>query len=522
MQRERAATRRHTQHLPMQHTQLQSSTQQLPPPTQKFSATQPIPIDLKRSAFLSGNELHHYLRLASLDDTQTNVQAERRAALKAQSQSRYAHWTNTIDAQRRQKKLDRLARLEAEEKKQQELDRQESDYREQQRRAILDRANRLLWQETDKVKQFHGGMLLASVLKEREAQIELKKKKQEMMRTIDQAFHEQSEAERLKAQRMNELEEEKRALNAQHAAALQRQQLREVRERQERERAEQVAEGERIKRVAAEAKREAQEEEAARKQQQWSYNQEYLRANDEQLILKQKRLEREEEELSKIARYATEKERILSERAAAANEIARAKAQRHEAMLSRQYEHLKKIKDEEAARVERQMAEMERKTEERIQADASRALAMREAIHASRQMQLQRKREEAMRNREQEQALAREWKKRNVEMEESEQQELLATKQANLRMAQTQRQQMIAKEERLRAEIEREHLEARMMEEARKREDAVFEAYATMQLQDLQRTGKSAIPLEVVLKNENLKTQRLGMATAMPGNFKFR
>ena len=56
--------------------------------------------------------------------------------------------------------------------------------------------------------------------------------------------------------------------------------------------------------------------------------------------------------------------------------------------------------------------------------------------------------------------------------------------------------------------------------EARAREEAVFDAYATQQLEDLQVKGKSTLPLQLVLHYEKMKQQR--PANYVQGNFKFR
>ncbi len=107
--------------------------------------------DVKQTVLVGGNELHHLYNLASLDDTQHNDAAMRRTAMHTQSQARYSQWSNTLEAQRNKKKQDRVMRLEAIEREQQGIDREEQAYQEAQRRVVLDRANRLLWQDTDKV-----------------------------------------------------------------------------------------------------------------------------------------------------------------------------------------------------------------------------------------------------------------------------------------------------------------------------------------------------------------------------------
>jgi hypothetical protein len=456
--------------------------------------------DPKQTVVVSGGELGHFMRLASLDDASHNEAALRRTAMHAQSQARYSKWSNTLEAQRMKKKQDRVLRLEAIERAQQAIDREEEAYQEAQRRVVLDRANRLLWQENDKVKQFHGGLLHAAVIKEREAQIELQARKRAQQQMIARTYHDLAEEDRLKALEMDRIEQEKRTEKARGAAKQQLQQLAEVRERQALERAEQVALGDRIKRQAADAVRESAAEEAKRHAQQQSYNQEYLRANAEQLALKQARAAHEAKEDGKIVAFAAEKERLLQLRREHEKSKFEIKQARFEKMLRRQYEHLSDIKERESQRLNAQVAEIEQRTEQRFQNDAQKAAQLREQTRVSRQAQLDRKARERARQAANDAALTREWEQRNAEMQEAEWEEERALRETALRLQATLREQMVVKEERARAEVNKEYDEARMMTEARAREDAVFHAYAEQTLKELEVKGKSTIPLQLRLK----------------------
>jgi hypothetical protein len=476
--------------------------------------------DMKQSVVLSGGELNHYYRLASLDDTAVNDAAARKAEMRDRSQARYRNWNNTLEAQRSRKKQDRMKKLEAIELAQQRIDAEESDYQEAQRRVVLDRANRLLWQGTDKVKNFHGGLLLASVLKEREAQLELKAAKEAQRKLVDATFHDQAEEDRLKALEMTKIEQEKRAEQNRAAAQQQLAQLREIRLRQSIERAEEVAEGDRIKRVAEEAVKEAVVEEQKRQEKIARYNQEYLRANDEQLALKAARIRSEANEDGKIAAFAAEKERMTNLRRKHEGIKFAAKQARFEKMLQRQFDHLSQIKDDEAKRTEAQVKEIEKRTDDRFAADAAKRAALKENIRVSRQSQLDRKAAEDARQRAHDDTMTHEWKKRNLEMQEQEWLEEKKTLENALRLQATLREQMITKEEKVRSEVEKEWEEARMMREARKREDAVFAAYSEQVFGDLQVRGKSTVPLQMTLHRERMKETRPG--NFVQGNFRFR
>ena len=156
------------------------------------------------------------------------------------------------------------------------------------------------------------------------------------------------------------------------------------------------------------------------------------------------------------------------------------------------------------------MKEIEKRTDDRIAADAAKAAQLKEATRLSRQAQLDRKEREQERPARADAALTAEWQARNREMEEAELNEARATHEQAMRLQATLRQQMIVKEERMRSEVNREYEEARLMQEARDREDAVFDAYARTQVAELESKGKSSIPLQLVLHNENKRVHDSG------------
>lgn len=62
---------------------------------------------------------------------------------------------------------------------------------EESRRQQIERANKMLFDEADKVKAFHRRLLMSDVMKEREAQIAYKAKVAVLQRAQDRAFCEE-------------------------------------------------------------------------------------------------------------------------------------------------------------------------------------------------------------------------------------------------------------------------------------------------------------------------------------------
>lgn len=72
-----------------------------------------------------------------------------------------------------------------------QLDRQEAELRAEQRRIQIERANKILFDETDRVKGFHSKMLLCDVMHENTQLQEVKRQIEVLKRAQEQAYVEQ-------------------------------------------------------------------------------------------------------------------------------------------------------------------------------------------------------------------------------------------------------------------------------------------------------------------------------------------
>lgn len=72
-----------------------------------------------------------------------------------------------------------------------QVDRDEAELRAEARRIQIERANKILFDETDRVKGFHSKLLLSDVMKENEGQVVQKKGMAVLRRAQEAAFVEQ-------------------------------------------------------------------------------------------------------------------------------------------------------------------------------------------------------------------------------------------------------------------------------------------------------------------------------------------
>merc|ERR1719145_364649 len=112
---------------------------------------------------------------ASVANLQQATDTRKRAMdLHLKSQARAKTWNNTLEGSRRKKAEEKRKKLELEELERQKIDAEEAKIQLDQRKATIDRANKLLYDESDRMKSFHSKMMMCDVLAEREAQVSLK------------------------------------------------------------------------------------------------------------------------------------------------------------------------------------------------------------------------------------------------------------------------------------------------------------------------------------------------------------
>ncbi|XP_060784831.1 cilia- and flagella- associated protein 210 [Neoarius graeffei] len=111
--------------------------------------------------------------------------ARQREAMHLRSKEVVKNWSNTIAGQRQKKLEAKKIREEIEEEERKQIDREEAKFQEQKRKEAIERAKTLQYYQIDRVKGFHSALLMTEVLKEREAQIALKKRKENASKDVD-------------------------------------------------------------------------------------------------------------------------------------------------------------------------------------------------------------------------------------------------------------------------------------------------------------------------------------------------
>uniref|UniRef100_A0A7S4KXL4 Trichohyalin-plectin-homology domain-containing protein n=3 Tax=Guillardia theta TaxID=55529 RepID=A0A7S4KXL4_GUITH len=370
-------------------------------------SAQPV-IPLGQTTVLTSDELDRIRKTLLHTDAKTqgqNLQSEDdrlRDKLRDMSRTRMEGWNNTLEARRRQKEAERMAKSEEYEQKRRIQDREEAEFQAAERKKCIQRATALLYENTERVKTFGSKLYLSDVMKERELQIEIKSKIKERKIAEEKLWHERT----IEAVKIGDEEEEKKkkeALDrALHAKQVQLDQLEDFRVRYVSQKLEERREGELIKqRVEAHILEEKQKEQERRKLEAERAKKTMLdnqRLREEKKISDQKA---QEEEERRIQYFADEKERKTRMREEREAEIMAQKQGIRQRMIDRQVAYLQSLRKNENERIAGQVREAEAKRDAELSAKNEKLRRELEEMRALNTAQLQKKAEQKRLDREQ-------------------------------------------------------------------------------------------------------------------------
>ncbi|XP_018540275.1 cilia- and flagella- associated protein 210 isoform X1 [Lates calcarifer] len=210
------------------------------------------PPDLHKVTVLSKAEwlrIQDELNGVNKDKERMREAANQREALHLQSKEVVKLWSNTIAGQRQKKLEAKRIREQIEEEKKKLIDKEEAKYQEQKRKEAIEKAKTQLYYQSDRVKGLHRALLLTEVLKEREAQIELKQRIKSATKDVDKVFMDVAKARDDEALRLEQEKVLQRRLERQAVAEDLKNQIKEIELLRERQKAENKKDGEEIQRL---------------------------------------------------------------------------------------------------------------------------------------------------------------------------------------------------------------------------------------------------------------------------------
>ncbi|KAG1654272.1 hypothetical protein FOA52_007942 [Chlamydomonas sp. UWO 241] len=449
------------------------------------------------------------MRAKVADVPEDTFQREEKRRLKELSDTRAAGWPNTLSAQRARKDRAQKERLAAEEAERIQIDKGEAALRAEERRLQIERANKILFDESDRVRGFHSTLQKADVIQENEALIGFKKQIGVLREAQESAFVEQQK-QALDIAEQAELAkfaaERERALKQRD---VQLQQVDDFRTRIIAERVEEKHEGQLIKARAVEEATEMREKEAERRRKAQDLSAAVGECNRTLQGFKLKELEKAREADRAMEEYARKKAEVIVEREKRMKEKAAGKEAERKRVADQIEKNFNDWMSKEKGRLDRDVAEAELKAQED---EASRKRRQREQladINRTNQAQLVAKADVKVRERADGVASAAEWTERmkSLKREEAEEESLRKTKCKQVESFQLRQGEMKARRKAMQKVAEMQ--DAAQMELTIREQESVFQQYASEWVDEYRRQGKTTKPMEHYLnKKETLVSMR--------------
>lgn len=348
---------------------------------------------------------------------------DRKRELQKKCAARVSQWPNTLAARRKHKEEARSKRLAALEAERRLNDKKLAKERALDRQRRIDRANRTIYERTDRMKVLRSRRMQADILKQREKQIQQKSRVASVSMEIEKLWHQETLRQMAEYDKTESTQVAKRKSRDKEIAAIQTRQLEDYKEKFIKQLLQERDEGEEIARQAVEGAKRDRARDIAERNAAKKNMMDTLAGNEELKKIKAKFAAKVAAEDAAIAKYAKDKEdRTRMRREREKEQFDRAQAKR-QAIIDAAVELMAKQTNTEQVRLEAQQKEFARKEADAFRVKAEKQAAMRDAINESRriQMEMRAKKKEA------DDALAEEmskrWKARNAQLDEEERRE---------------------------------------------------------------------------------------------------
>ncbi|XP_019733277.1 coiled-coil domain-containing protein 173 [Hippocampus comes] len=292
-----------------------------------------------------------------------------REALHLKSKQMAKLWPNTLACQRQKKLEAKKIRDQVEEDKRKQIDMEEAKYREEKRKEAIEKAKTQLYYETERVKGLHRALLLTEVLKEREAQIELKQRKKSAFKDLDEEHMQMLKAREDEALTKEQERTQQKKQESKAFAEELRKQMKENQLERERRKHETKKDGEEIQRLQELHQWEQKMEEQSQARQKKEFMNDQLEHLAQREISKAADAEKQEVEEAQRKLFLSAKEKMVTLRRDKEKELLREVQIRRERimdklMLAQQEQKEQKQQNNAEAVAERDAQRMQREWEE--------------------------------------------------------------------------------------------------------------------------------------------------------------
>ncbi|CAF3951801.1 unnamed protein product [Rotaria sordida] len=273
----------------------------------------PDAADLRRMCIITKSDLNRIydnLERRQRDKDAVRQELERKKEMAERSAQITKQWPNTIIGARERKLELKKIRDQEEEERKKVLDLEEEKFAAERRREQIEKAKQLQYYETDRIRKFHTSLLLTEVLKERDLQIEMKNRIEQMRQADEnderQRFQEaQNEFYKAEQEKIEKKSKDRANLAKYHLAQANQRKSQYVQEKQKDQQ-----EGDEYRRLAEQHALEQLELEHFKKLTQKDVKNMYDKVLDDKQKVKQMEQQMDEEEDEELRVYAEAKKKI--------------------------------------------------------------------------------------------------------------------------------------------------------------------------------------------------------------------
>ncbi|NWR59398.1 CC173 protein, partial [Bucorvus abyssinicus] len=417
------------------------------------------------------------------------TEKKEREEMHLRSKAAVKDWPNTVMAQ--QKLKAKKLREEREEEERKLLDLEEERFQAAKRKEAIDRAKTYLFYQNERVKGLHSALLLAEVLKERDAQVEFKKLKSDVNKKKDEEKEHKHKEAILR-------EQERAHQHYMNQQALRRDQLEQIKEHKHQAdlaKLEDKREGEQIQRLnqlyQLEIQRKMEKEQEEKAERRRLYH-EHL-AN--QKILKALEEQKQMEENDQIKAHFKAKEtiaKLIKKKEAEMRRLTQEHQDKIVSQLAVQINEALKREDDRLARdIAKKQAEEEKKRKENEAKKKAAIASIAEHRATMMKMKVEKEREEKAESKKERHALIEE-NRIYLEMEKAKKQR---QRDANMEVQKIQIQQMAEKQAKRQQEKQADLDYDAQKEDIALCKEREFQSYAKQVIESESKTTHHLYPL---------------------------
>jgi len=429
-------------------------------------------------------------------------QEEDRRRLKELSDSRIQNWPNTVTAIRKKKEAERFEKFKKDELERRELEQDEARFQAGEKRQLLDRCKKQIWDRVDRVKAFHSKLLVSDALNERELQKEISAAQKDHKQQVNGWHHDQLIEKCIEYDTVEAKKKQALADKRQLTQQVLRNQHDEFKRKHIEVLQEEILEGELIKRKAIQANAKAKAEEDRRRIQLVDAQREQFRQNEIAKSLKLEIISREKEEDEKIYQYGIQKQKELDARKVAEQCKAAEKRAHQQKMIVLAEGKLKDAMNKEQAFLIKQKKETEEKKAEEERIKLQRKAYLKQTMEDNRQIWMKEQVKGVQAEKDENKKFQEQWRLKNMEIENRERVEVGEIRQMNTQLAQFHKKQAEEKELLREQQFYEDMKDAKTIGDSLKREDQEFMNYAERAVSTWQAGGKNVTPMILELQKQ--------------------